>query len=54
MFALGSYVAGFFLSVPAFYLLYGWSFAHNTVLPGWGVVDSIGEALREHLYEDST
>ena len=54
MFALGSYVAGFFLSVPAFYLLYGRSFGQNTVLPGWGVVERVGEALREHLFADIT
>ena len=33
MFALASYVAGFFLSVPFFYLLYGRSFGNTPFLP---------------------
>ena len=33
MFALASYVAGFFLSVPFFYLLYGRSFHNSPFFP---------------------
>jgi hypothetical protein len=47
MFALGSYVAGFFLSVPFFYLLYGRSFQSSPFLQHSdfvrGIVGLIGE-----------
>ena len=47
MFALASYVAGFFLSVPFFYLLYGRSFGNTPFLPDSHFVHRIWSFIGE-------